>query len=226
VTTRKHKQAEKEEQKQILPKTKKQQDLLDAFLDKDVIIAIGSAGVGKTYITVGKAADMLKRGWTKKICITRPNISMGKSSGLFPGDIFEKMMPYMLPIMDVLHERLGLGYVDCALKNKNIEVVPLETLRGRSFKDAILIVDEAQNSTPHEIKSVLTRIGENCKLILMGDASQKDIKGQSGLEYAEHIIQKYNIQEAEIIRFTHQDVVRSELCAKFVKIFEEQEKDA
>ncbi len=208
--------------KEMLPpitaKTEKQKELFAALHSDDAVIVVrGPAGTGKTYCTAGDAADELLRNHIARIVISRPYVGMGEKMGFRPGTEQEKLMPFMLPIIDVLKKRMGKGAFDTNLQNGNIELVPLETLRGRSFEDAIVIVDEAQNTTPKEMRSIVTRIGENCQLILMGDPKQKDIEGDSGLDWVCDLIRSHSIPNTSIIDFSIDDCVRSDICGHFLR---------
>lgn len=208
--------------KPISAKTVKQKELFEALHNKTLVVAKGPAGTGKTYCSAGDAADALRKGDIKKICVSRPYVGMGSPMGFRPGSEFDKLLPYVLPIFDVFKKRLDKGGLECHIKEENIELVPLETLRGRSFEEAVVIIDEAQNCTVDEMKSIVTRIGENSQLILMGDPKQKDLKGKSGLEWVCDMIDKYDIEDAQVVEFSIDDVVRSDICSVFLRIMEEE----
>jgi len=204
----------------IQAKTEAQRDLFKALTSNTVVAAIGPAGTGKTYASVGTAADKLKSGEINKICISRSYQMMGSSAGLLPGTISEKLQPLLMPMLDVLEGRLGKGCVETQMANRNIEIVPLETLRGRSFDNAILFIDEAQNTTVKEMHSIITRIGENTQLVLMGDDRQKDIKELSGLEWFCDMVDKYEPEGADYVEFSIEDCVRSDICSQFLRIID------
>ena len=208
--------------KPITAKTQAQKELFKALHNYPLVVASGPAGTGKTYCCVGDASDALRKGDIKKICISRPYVGMGKSMGFRPGTEFDKLLPYVLPIFDVIQERLGKGFVESQINNGNLELVPLETLRGRSFNDAVVLIDEAQNTTVDEMKSIVTRIGENSQLILMGDPNQKDINEKSGLEWVTEMIHKYQVEQGCVVEFTIDDVVRSDICSVFLRIIHEE----
>lgn len=199
----------------VIPKTPNQGLYVDAIVDSSQIIVLGPAGTGKTYIAATFASSLYQQKLIDKIIITRPNVSAGKSLGYFPGTLEEKMMPWVMPVLEVLHWHLGKGVVETGIKNGNIEIAPFETMRGRSFRDAFVILDEAQNVTPHEMKMFLTRVGDNCKVILNGDIQQSDLSEQSGLTKAIHMVKKHLIP-VPIIEFTVDDIVRSDLCKKWI----------
>lgn len=209
--------------KKLHPKNDKQKQLLSQIDTLDQVIAVGSAGTGKTYCVAYKAAEYYNAGKVNKIVITRPNIATGKSIGFFPGSIEEKMAPWVAPIISVLKEFLGHNVVDLMMKRKQIEIVPFEVIRGYSFQDAFVILDEAQNADIASIKSMLTRIGEGSKFVMMGDTTQKDLKeSESGLSFALNVISKSKaLQEMTgITTFTSDEIVRSGLVKAWVQAFE------
>ncbi len=159
---------------------------------------------------------MFLRKDVSKVILTRPNIPAGKSLGFFAGSIEEKIAPWVVPLTEFLEQRLGKGRFEVALKRKDIEIVPFEVMRGRSFNNAFVILDEGQNLTPHEMRMFLTRIGENTKVVVNGDLLQHDLKETSGLAKAIDLIFKCNI-EAAVCHFTHDDVVRSGICAQWTR---------
>ena len=213
-----YKNADKKETAQLVPQNERQRDYINAIEEFSQIIVLGPAGTGKTYIAATKAANMYITKEIDKIIITRPNVAAGKSIGYFPGTLEEKMMPWVMPVLEVLHWHLGKGAVETGIKNGNIEIAPFETMRGRSFTDAFVILDEAQNVTPHEIKMFLTRIGQNCTVILNGDIFQSDLSETSGLSKAIHMVKKYMLP-VPVIEFQAEDIVRSDLCKQWIIAF-------
>lgn len=213
-----YKNADKKETAQLVPQNDRQRDYINAIEEFSQIIVLGPAGTGKTYIAATKAANMYITKEIDKIIITRPNVAAGKSIGYFPGTLEEKMMPWVMPVLEVLHWHLGKGAVETGIKNGNIEIAPFETMRGRSFTDAFVILDEAQNVTPHEIKMFLTRIGQNCTVILNGDIFQSDLSETSGLSKAIHMVKKYMLP-VPVIEFQAEDIVRSDLCKQWIIAF-------
>lgn len=207
----------------LVPKTPTQGEYIKVLKECQQIIVLGPAGTGKTYIAATYAASLYNKKQIEKIILTRPNIGAGKSIGYFPGTLDEKMAPWMAPVIDVLNKHLTPAVVELAIKNKNIEIIPFETMRGRSFENAFVILDEAQNTTPHEIKMFLTRVGDNCRVVMNGDVSQSDISETSGLRKAIHMAKKYTLP-IPVIEFTVADIVRSELCKAWILAFAEEEK--
>lgn len=195
-----------------------QQDYIDAMRESEVVFALGSAGTGKTYVATHYAAEQLFYKKIDKIIITRPAVeACGEEMGFLPGDLQEKFLPYLLPYMETFNELLGKSFTEYCLKTGAIEAVPLAFMRGRQFKDCIVLGDELENATPMQLKLLLTRIGENCKMLLNGDLDQKDIQGLSGLEDA--IGRTRHVEEVEVIQFTDDDIVRSGLCKKLLKAY-------
>jgi phosphate starvation-inducible PhoH-like protein len=213
-----YKNADKKETAELVPQNDRQKHYINAIEESSQIIVLGPAGTGKTYIAATKAANMYITKQIDKIIITRPNVAAGKSIGYFPGTLEEKMMPWVMPVLEVLHWHLGKGAVETGIKNGNIEIAPFETMRGRSFTDAFVILDEAQNVTPHEIKMFLTRIGQNCTVILNGDIFQSDLSETSGLSKAIHMVKKYMLP-VPVIEFQAEDIVRSDLCKQWIIAF-------
>jgi phosphate starvation-inducible PhoH-like protein len=186
------------------------------------ILVTGYSGTGKTFLAASYAANMYAAREIDKIIITRPNISVGKDLGYFPGTLEEKIAPWVAPVLDVLTEQLGKGVVDTAIKSGNIEMAPLSTMRGRSFKNSFVLMDEAQNLTIPEMKMFLTRVGQNCKVVINGDIRQSDIKDNSGSGLAKiiHLVKKYNM-DVPTVEFGIDDIVRSDICKQWIIAFEE-----
>lgn len=203
----------------IRPMTPHQSDYLDALRVAEQIIVLGPAGTGKTYIAGTHAADRLRKREVRKIIITRPNVPAGRSLGFFPGTLEEKIAPWVVPLTETIKERMGAGAFDVAVKNGDIEIVPFEVMRGRTFDNAIVILDEAQNTTPAEIKMFLTRIGDGTQVIINGDVSQTDLRETSGLRTVIHLT-KSNSLPIPIIEFELDDIVRSGICGMWVRAFE------
>lgn len=199
-------------------KTPKQKLYLNLLRESSQVIAIGCAGTGKTFIPTAYAADQLKNKKITKIVLTRPNEAAGRSLGFFPGTLMEKMAPWSVPFVEVLKSRMGHGAFECALKNEQIEIVPFETMRGRTFSDAFVIVDEAQNCSIAQLKMLVTRIGENSQLVINGDIKQTDIKG-SGLARLIAISKQASI-DVPLVEFTSEDIVRSDIVKNWIIAFD------
>ena len=202
----------------IVPKTDKQKELLDALKESSQVFILGPAGTGKTYVTATYAADLYTTKEIDKIVITRPHVAVGKELGFLKGDLQEKTMPWALPVLDVLEKHLGKGVVETGIKNGNIEMAPLALMRGRSFDNAFIIVDETQNITTHELKMLLTRVGEDTTIVLNGDVQQSDLKEADGLSKVIHLAKKHMLP-VPIIEFGVDDIIRSDICAQWVKVF-------
>jgi len=208
----------------IQPKTVTQDRLLRAIEYNQLVVTIGPAGVGKTYCAVNAAINLLVQGKTKKLVLVRANIPTGKTLGSFPGDIYDKLGPWLAPMTSEIKKRLGSGDYDAKRHAGQIEFHPLETIRGASFEDTVILVDESQNLTYEEVKAITTRIGEGSKMILMGDPMQRDTR-ESGLVQFKKVIQKYKL-EVPIIEFTTDDIVRSDLVAQLVKAYMKHEENS
>ena len=202
----------------ILAKTERQQALIDAIKFSDQVITTGSAGTGKTFITAGMAADWYARNPYRKIIITRPMVPVGEEMGHLPGDVHEKTVPWALPVLDVIQQRVGKGKMECDL-GKNIEIVPLQLMRGRTFDDAWILADECQNLTVDQARMLITRIGQNSKLLINGDLKQQDIPAFSGLAWLVDKIDKYELP-VPIIEFTLADCQRSDTCKMWLEVME------
>jgi phosphate starvation-inducible PhoH-like protein len=203
---------------QLVPRNEKQKAYIDALKSSPQVIVTGPAGTGKTYIAATYASSLYNTKDIDKIIITRPHVEVGKGIGFLPGDLNEKVLPWALPVIDVLELHMGKGVVETALKSGNIEIVPLALIRGRSFDNALIIVDEAQNLTIPEMKAMLTRVGQDSQIILDGDIEQTDLKEQSGLAKIAHLAKKHSL-DMPIIEFEIDDVVRSDICKAWLKVF-------
>jgi phosphate starvation-inducible PhoH-like protein len=213
-----YKNASAKEVSGLVPVNDKQKELLDSLKTSNQIFILGPAGTGKTYVTATYAADLYTLKEIDRIVITRPHVAVGKDIGFLPGTLEEKTYPWALPVLDVLQKHLGKGTVDTAIKNGNIEMAPLALMRGRSFDNSFIIVDETQNITIHELKMLLTRVGEGSKIVLNGDAQQSDLKEGDGLSKAIHLAKKHMLP-VPVVEFGVDDIVRSDICAEWVKVF-------
>lgn len=202
--------------KEIQPLNFIQGEYLEAIRSSDIVFGIGSAGTGKTFIAASYAASELFHRRVDKVILTRPNIETGKGLGFLPGTIEEKYAPYLLPFNAIFTRALGAGFYEYCLKDKTIEPTPLGFLRGTTFDNCIVLVDEAQNCTKEEMKMLLSRIGKNCKMIFSGDTEQSDIP-DSGLEDA--VDRLDGIEGIEVVEFLDEDIVRSTMCKKIIMAY-------
>ena len=204
----------------LLPLNPAQAAYIDALRTSPQVVVLGPAGTGKTWIAATHAADLLRNGAIDKIILTRPNVPCGRSLGYFPGTLEDKFAPWAAPVVEAIKERIGKAAYEIALKKGDIELVPFEVMRGRSWKNAFVLFDEAQNSTPAEVKTFLTRIGEDCTVVINGDVNQCDLDQTSGLRAVIHMI-KSQMLPVPVIEFTRDDIVRSGICAMWVRAFDE-----
>ena len=209
--------------KPVKPKTLGQKDYVDQIRDKMIVFGIGPAGTGKTYLAMAMAITAFKNEEVSRIILTRPAIEAGEKLGFLPGDLQSKIDPYLRPLYDALYQIMG---AESFLKNQEkglIEVAPLAYMRGRTLDNAFIILDEAQNTTPAQMKMFLTRIGFGSKVVVTGDASQKDLAPgtKSGLDVAMRVLQK--VDDIAFCKLTSQDVVRHPLVQKIVKAYDEYE---
>lgn len=205
----------------LVPMTDKQKEHIDALNTSSQVLIFGSAGTGKTYVSATYAANEYQLKNINKIVITRPHVSVGKELGFLKGDLEDKVKPWCAPVLDVLEEHLGKGVVDTAIKNNNIEMAPLALMRGRSFNNAIVLLDEAQNVTFQEIKMLTTRIGEGSTLIINGDLKQSDLKDTDGLTTIVGLVKKYDLP-IPVIEYSIDDVVRSGITKQWLEVFEKE----
>jgi phosphate starvation-inducible PhoH-like protein len=213
-----YKNASQKKTSAFVPRTESQRKLWDFMKSSCQVLVLGPAGTGKTYVTATYASDLYITKQIDKIVITRPHVSVGRDIGFLPGTLEEKTYPWALPVLDVLVRHMGRGSVDTGIKNGNIEMAPLALMRGRSFENAFVIVDETQNITTHELKMLLTRVGEGSKIVLNGDVQQSDLKEADGLSKIIHLAKKHML-DVPIVEFGIGDIVRSDICAEWVKVF-------
>ena len=197
-------------------KTAKQQKYMDAIRASKITFGIGPAGTGKTFIAGAVAVDMLLSNQVSRIIITRPAVEAGEDLGALPGEKEEKYEPYIAAFRDVLNKRLGKGRVDYLLKSGKLVGEPFAYMRGKTFDDAVVILDEAQNATKAQMKLFLTRIGDNCKVIVDGDSSQADIHN-SGLDDA--VARLAFIPSVSVVKFTKDEIVRSSIVSEIVQAY-------
>jgi phosphate starvation-inducible PhoH-like protein len=207
----------------VLPKNEKQDLLIQSIKNFPLTVTMGCAGTGKTYCSAGTIAQLFttSRNGYNKIVLTRANVPTGKSLGHFPGTITEKMTPWLMPMLEVLQKSFGKGKFDFMLSKGQIDIQPIETIRGRSYENALVLVDEAQNLCMDELKAITTRIGENTKLVLMGDPAQSDVKnGEDLVEFCRKV--SSSGIDLPIIEFGVDDIVRSDIVADLVRLFIEE----
>lgn len=212
--------------RQITARTPAQSDYIRALEKTDLVFGAGPAGTGKTYLAVAFAASFLERGLTERLILSRPAVEAGERLGFLPGDMRDKVDPYLRPLYDALYDVLPPEKVEKGLESGVIEIAPLAFMRGRTLADSFVILDEAQNCTSMQMKMFLTRLGENSKMVVTGDPSQIDLPpGQkSGLDEAIRLLG--NVDDISSIRFKQGDVVRRKLVAKIVAAYDKAEKSA
>jgi phosphate starvation-inducible PhoH-like protein len=199
--------------KDVKPLNFIQKEYLDAIKKSDIVFGVGSAGTGKTYVAASYAAGELYNRRIQKIILTRPNVETGRGLGFLPGELDEKYAPYLQPFDQVFTRTLGKGFYDYALRSKDIDPKPLGFMRGASFENCIILVDEAQNLTKIEFKMLLSRIGKNCKVILSGDPRQTDIPDSGLLDACKRL---QSIPGVEVVQFRDEDIVRSNMCKQVI----------
>ena len=212
--------------KPVRARTANQVQLINDYKSNDLVIAEGPAGTGKTYTSIALAVRSLKEREVKKIILTRPAVEAGERLGFLPGDMKEKLDPYLQPLYDALHDMLPFKKLETWLEDGTVQIAPLAFMRGRTLENAFVILDEAQNATISQLKMFLTRMGVNSKFIMTGDTTQIDLprKNESGLLQAMRILS--GIEGISIIRFDERDIVRNKLVKRIVKAYEEEESEA
>ncbi len=211
--------------KSVIPRSEKQKKYVRSLRESEVIISAGPAGTGKTYLAVAVALTMLLEKKIERIILSRPAVEAGERLGFLPGDMREKVDPYLRPLYDSLYDLLDYEKIQKKIEIGDIEIAPLAFMRGRTLKNSFAILDEAQNATDTQIKMFLTRIGENSKIVINGDPSQIDLpnKSLSGLNRSKKLLGHLN--EIAIVDFDHTDVVRHPLVSKIVKAYSDQNRD-
>ena len=211
--------------KSVIPRSEKQKNYVRALRESDIIISCGPAGTGKTFLAVAVALTMLLDKKIEKIILSRPAVEAGERLGFLPGDMREKVDPYLRPLYDSLYDLLDFEKIQKRIEIGDIEIAPLAFMRGRTLKNSFAILDEAQNATDTQIKMFLTRIGENSQIVINGDPSQIDLpnKSLSGLNKSKKLLGHLN--EISVVDFDHSDVVRHPLVSKIVKAYSDQNKD-
>ena len=209
----------------VIPRSENQKEYVRSLKDSDIVISAGPAGTGKTYLAVAVALTLLLEKKIEKIILSRPAVEAGERLGFLPGDMREKVDPYLRPLYDALYDLLDFERIQKKIEIGDIEIAPLAFMRGRTLKNCFAILDEAQNATDTQIKMFLTRIGENSKIVINGDPSQIDLpnKSLSGLTRSKKLLG--HLKEISIVDFDHKDVVRHPLVAKIVKAYSDQNND-
>ena len=209
----------------IKARSANQQRLIDAYHDNDMIFAVGPAGTGKTYLSIALAVKALKEKTAKKIILSRPAVEAGEKLGFLPGDMKDKIDPYLQPLYDALEDMSPQVKLQDMMEKHVIQIAPLAFMRGRTLSDAVVILDEAQNTTPAQIRMFLTRMGWNTKMIITGDTSQIDLphSQKSGLIEALHILS--NVEGIGVVNLTQKDIVRHKLVTRIVNAYEEYDNE-
>tara|TARA_Y100000590_G_scaffold353637_1_gene406627 strand:+ start:1074 stop:2090 length:1017 start_codon:yes stop_codon:yes gene_type:complete len=209
----------------VIPRSKKQKEYVKALKKNQIVMSLGPAGTGKTYLAVAVALTMLLEKKVERIILSRPAVEAGERLGFLPGDMKDKIDPYLRPLYDSLYDLLDYEKIQRKIESGEIEIAPLAFMRGRTLKNSFAILDEAQNATKTQIKMFLTRIGENSKLVVTGDPSQVDLpnKNQSGLTESQNILK--GIKEISVINFDYQDVIRHPLVTKIVEAYQKNTND-
>ena len=216
------KQLIKTPRKSVIARSEKQSDYIKALKENDIVMSLGPAGTGKSFLAVSVGVTLLMEKKIDRVILSRPAVEAGEKLGFLPGDMKEKVDPYLRPLYDALYELFGADKIDKKIESGEIEIAPLAFMRGRTLKNCYAILDEAQNATETQIKMFLTRIGENSKLVVNGDPSQIDLlnKSNSGLIKSREILKE--LKEIKIIEFDHNDVVRHPLVSKIIKAYQKK----
>ena len=219
------KQLIKTPKKSVIARSEKQSEYIKALKENDIVMSLGPAGTGKSFLAVSVAITLLMEKKIDRVILSRPAVEAGEKLGFLPGDMKEKVDPYLRPLYDALYELFGADKIEKKIETGEIEIAPLAFMRGRTLKNCFAILDEAQNATETQIKMFLTRIGENSKLVVNGDPSQVDLinKTHSGLIKSRNILR--NLKEIKIIEFDHNDVVRHPLVSKIIRAYQNKSTD-
>ncbi len=219
------KQLIKTPRKSVIARSEKQSEYIKVLKENDIIMSLGPAGTGKSFLAVSVAVTLLMEKKIDRVILSRPAVEAGEKLGFLPGDMKEKVDPYLRPLYDALYELFGADKIDKKIETGEIEIAPLAFMRGRTLKNCFAILDEAQNATDTQIKMFLTRIGENSKLVVNGDPSQVDLinKLDSGLIKSRNLLKE--LEEIKVIEFDHNDVVRHPLVSKIIKAYQNKSVD-
>ena len=219
------KQLIKTPKKSVIARSEKQSEYIKALKENDIVMSLGPAGTGKSFLAVSVAVTLLMEKKIDRVILSRPAVEAGEKLGFLPGDMKEKVDPYLRPLYDALYELFGADKIDKKIEAGEIEIAPLAFMRGRTLKNCFAILDEAQNATETQIKMFLTRIGENSKLVVNGDPSQVDLinKRDSGLIKSRNLLKE--LEEIKVIEFDHNDVVRHPLVSKIIKAYQNKSID-
>ena len=219
------KQLIKTPRRTVIARSEKQSDYIKALKENDIVMSLGPAGTGKSFLAVSVGVTLLMEKKIDRVILSRPAVEAGEKLGFLPGDMKEKVDPYLRPLYDALYELFGADKIDKKIESGEIEIAPLAFMRGRTLKNCFAILDEAQNATETQIKMFLTRIGENSKLVVNGDPSQIDLlnKSHSGLIKSREILK--DLKEIKIIEFDHNDVVRHPLVSKIIRAYQKKSTD-
>ena len=219
------KQLIKTPRKSVIARSEKQSDYIKALKENEIVMSLGPAGTGKSFLAVSVGVTLLMEKKIDRVILSRPAVEAGEKLGFLPGDMKEKVDPYLRPLYDALYELFGTDMIDKKIDSGEIEIAPLAFMRGRTLKNCFAILDEAQNATETQIKMFLTRIGENSKLVVNGDPSQIDLlnKSHSGLIKSKEILK--DLKEIKIIEFDHNDVVRHPLVSKIIRAYQKKSTD-
>ena len=211
--------------KSVIARSEKQSEYIRYLKENDIVMSLGPAGTGKSFLAVSVGVTMLMEKKIDRVILSRPAVEAGEKLGFLPGDMKEKVDPYLRPLYDALYELFGADKIDKKIESGEIEIAPLAFMRGRTLKNCYAILDEAQNATETQIKMFLTRIGENSKLVVNGDPSQIDLinKSQSGLIKSKNILK--DLKEIKIVEFDHNDVVRHPLVSKIIRAYQKKSTD-
>ncbi len=211
--------------KSVIARSEKQSEYIKSLKESDIVMALGPAGTGKSFLAVSVAITLLMEKKVERVILSRPAVEAGEKLGFLPGDMKEKVDPYLRPLYDALYDLFGFEKIQKKIETGEIEIAPIAFMRGRTLKNCFAILDEAQNATETQIKMFLTRIGENSKLVVNGDPSQIDLinKSQSGLVKSKETLK--DIKEIKIIEFDHTDVVRHPLVSKIIRAYQKKSTD-